>query len=234
MTDEVDASLDLTGAGKIAKAIPPGAWQEAVDTACSTFSDLVAPITKTTEGLGRLIEAKFGRLADVEKVFAADAVQRARAKVEASARKPSGRQKARVLLATLEGSANESDEPMREIWANLVANELLDGQVHPEFPRILERLSSHDALALAEIAESHRARRVKVAASRLMAQFSLFGLDLSTVVEEPADFSSEHLQRLDLIRQSAGIWTLTQFGAEFVKAVTDPSDVSESEEESSV
>lgn len=50
---------DLAGIGKIAEAIPEAGWQKAIDTACDTFTDLIAPITKTTAGLGGLIQAKF-------------------------------------------------------------------------------------------------------------------------------------------------------------------------------
>jgi len=37
---------------------------------------------------------------------------------------------------------------------NLLAQEILDGQVHPEFPAILRRLSAQDAQMLSEIAST--------------------------------------------------------------------------------
>jgi len=109
------SSLDLTGAGKLAKAIPPKAWNKIVDTACKAFSDLIAPITKTTAGVGRLIEAKFKRMTEVEKVFAADAVQRAKEKVEKSKRKMSQKPKSRNLIAAIEGAANETDDSLTRL-----------------------------------------------------------------------------------------------------------------------
>ena len=47
MTNE-DSGLDLTGAGALANAIPKKGWKKLIDTACDTFSDLIAPITMTT------------------------------------------------------------------------------------------------------------------------------------------------------------------------------------------
>jgi hypothetical protein len=76
--NEEDKSLDFTGIGKVAKAIPAKSWNILVTTACDTFSQLIAPITATTYGLGRLIQAKFNGMTDVQKVLAADAVNRAK------------------------------------------------------------------------------------------------------------------------------------------------------------
>lgn len=223
MSDD-DNSLDLTGAGKLAKAIPPKAWEKIVDTTCKTFSDLVAPITKTTAGIGRLIEAKFKKMADVEKVFAADAVKRVKEKVDKSERKPIDNPKSKILLAAIDYASTESDDSLRDIWANLIANEILDGQVHPEFPKTLERLSSNDAITLAEIGENQKDKRIRAAASELTASISILGIKLSSsMFEEPSDFSREHLTRLGIIKKKSGQWMLTHFGAEFLKAVTDPS-----------
>jgi hypothetical protein len=59
--------LDIVGIGKAARAIPAKAWTTVVETACEIFKQLLAPITGTTTGLGRLIEAKFDRLVDAER-----------------------------------------------------------------------------------------------------------------------------------------------------------------------
>lgn len=52
-----DNSLDVVGIGKLAEAVPDESWNRLVDTACCTFNELLAPITSTTGGLGRLITA---------------------------------------------------------------------------------------------------------------------------------------------------------------------------------
>ncbi|MEP2183364.1 hypothetical protein, partial [Roseibium sp.] len=114
-----NGDLDVAGIGKVAQAIPKEGWKKAIDTACDTFTDLISPITKTTSGLGGLIQAKFDAMIDVQKVFAADAVQRARLKtqhIDASRRIPPS---ARVLVSAIEEASVESDENLRDIWANL-------------------------------------------------------------------------------------------------------------------
>ena len=40
---EDDKSLDLTGIGKFAKAVPAASWDRLVKTACDTFSQLIEP-----------------------------------------------------------------------------------------------------------------------------------------------------------------------------------------------
>ena len=217
-----DSSLDLSGAGKLAQAIPKEGWKKLINTACDTFSDLIAPITKTTAGLGGLIQAKFDAMLDTQKVFAADAVYRAKEKVDHTGRTVSSIPKAKVLIPSIENASTETNDGLREIWANLIANEMLDANVHPEFPSILNRLSSNDAMVLADIAENNKKAKVKSAAKALAGSIKIIGISVDFAFEEPGDFSREHLERLGLIKKPQGIWTLTYFGEEFVKAVTDP------------
>ena len=219
---EEDTSLDLTGVGKLAKAIPEKSWNRLVKTTCNTFSQLISPITATTAGLGKLIEAKFDRMADIQKVFAADAVRRAKEKIEKVGRSPERPPKAVVLIRAIENASNETDDNLREVWSNLIANEILDGQVHPEFPQILVRMSSNDAVTLAEIAESSSKDSVKRATRAAVFGLTIMGLSFSALVEEDTDFSREHLRDLHLIRQSSGQWRLTLTGEELLKAVADP------------
>lgn len=221
MADE-DKSLDLTGIGKLAKAIPASSWNKLVKTACDTFLSLLSPITAATTGLGRLIQAKFDGMVDVQKVLAADSVRRAKEKVENAGRKPKGNPKSVILIKAIESASNETDNNLRDIWANLIANEILDNQVHPEFPRTLERLSSNDALTLAEIAEQSRKDSVKKATRAFLYGLKFMGIDFSTLLGQDTDFSREHLRNLNLITKNSGEWHLTLFGEEFLKAVADP------------
>ena len=172
MSDD-DKSLDVTGIGKLAKAIPASSWNRLVKTACDTFSELISPITATTYGLGQLIQAKFDGMVDAQKVLAADAVARARKKVEKSGKQPKGSPKAVILVKAVENASNESDGNLRDIWANLIANELLSNDVHPEFPRILERLSTSDAAVLAEIGEATGKNSVKKAGKAALYHFEI-------------------------------------------------------------
>lgn len=218
-----DQSLDLVGLGKLASAIPDPAWQKLVDTACDTFSAIVLPITATTEGLGRLIEARFNRLTDVEKVFAADTVQKAQKKAANSSNKIQGKVKSTVMISAIEKAAVETDETIRDIWANLIANELLGKDVHPEFPLILERLSSNDALVLVEIAEGSQKDKMKQIVKAVASNLNVIGLSFASLVQEETDFYREHLKNLSLIRNSEGTWRLTLIGEKFLESVSDPS-----------
>jgi hypothetical protein len=220
--NEEDKSLDFTGIGKVAKAIPAKSWNRLVKTACDTFSQLIAPITSTTYGLGRLIQAKFNGMTDVQKIFAADAVNRARQKTEKANTPLKDNPKAIIILQALENASNETDDNIRDIWANLIANEILTNDVHPDFPNILKRLSSKDAVVLAEIGESNSKDTVKKAIKATVFHLSIMGIAFSSIVAEESDFSREHLHNLGLIKKISGQWSLTLIGEEFLKSVADP------------
>ena len=222
MADE--GGLDLIGAGKLAKAIPQKAWVQLVDTACTTFKAALAPLTATTSGVGRLIEAKFDRLVDAEKVLAAQMMERATQKVLASKRKPTGKAKASIVIAAVEAAASETDAVLRELWSNLVAQEITDGKVHPEFPKILSRLSAGDAQLLAQIAEREKDKSItlKRALKRFTASVSVFGASIELFdPEDSASFTHEHLASLHLIRSSQGNTSLTLTGKAFIESVSD-------------
>jgi Abortive infection alpha len=212
MSDK-SVSVDPTGLGTIAKAIPKESWNKLVTVACDTFSDLVAPITKTTAGLGGLIEGKFKSMIDAQKVFAADALARAGKKFESTGRVPTAPPKAKVLLPAIESASLETDDGLRDIWANLIANEMLDAIVHPEFPSILSRLGPHDAKVLSEIAQNSTKTWVKLAAKGLFS-IGIPGV-LSIQVGERDDFSREHLGRLGLVKKSGGSGHLRFLGRRF-------------------
>ena len=222
MADE-DRSLDLAGIGKLANSIPESAWQKFVDTACDTFSNIIAPVTSTTLGLGKLLEAKFDGMIEAQKLLATDAVQRANQKIEKSNQQPQGKIKSTIIIHAIEKTSIETDENIRDIWANLIANEILKGDVHPEFPRLLERLSSNDAIVLLEIAENSQKDKIKLAIRTIAMSLNILGVSFSALLEDKTDFHREHLWNLNLIQKLDGKWYLTLLGEEFLKSVSDPS-----------
>lgn len=219
---EQKSEVYFSGLGRIAGVIPKEGWKKAIDTACDTFTDLISPITETTSGLGGLIRAKFDEMIDVQKVFAADAVYRAREKVEKSNISPNPRPSARVLVNSIEQASLESDSDLRDIWANLIANEMSSGDVHPEFPTILARMSAQDAMLLSKIAERNSNKYVKLSARSLSVALGFLGASVALRMDEGSDANHEQLERLALIERSDGVWWLTHFGEKFVRAVTDP------------
>jgi hypothetical protein len=99
----------------------------------------------------------------------------------------------------------------------------LDGDVHPEFPRLVERLSSNDAIVLLEIAEKSQKEKIKLAVRAVTVSLNILGVSLSALLEDESDFNREHLRNLHLIQKLEGTWKLTLFGEEFLKSVSDPS-----------
>lgn len=217
-------SLDLIGVGKLAKAIPAKSWSQIVDTACLTFREVFAPITSTTSGLGRLIDAKFDRLVDAEKVLVAKAMANAAKKAGGKKRTHNRLPKASILIGSIERTAIETDGVLRELWSNLIAQELIDGSVHPEFLSILSRLSAADAHVLAKIAENEKDPNFKTKKIAARFKVSLVGIVISgaDIFREETTFSTEHLSNLGLIGSENGIWSLTLTGKAFISAVSDP------------
>ena len=215
-----DRSLDIVGVGKLAEAVPDQVWTSVVDTACITFKQLISPLTAITSGTGRLIEAKFDRLVDAEKVIASQTISRANEKASRSSRKRKNEPKPSIILKVIENSSTEVDTTLRELWTNLVANELVDGSVHPEFVRILSRLSAVDAQRLIEIAqEPEQKLPIKIALEIL----NLLNAKISLPEDKPTTFIDVHLSTLNLIKKSGGIWKATITGRAFLEAVSDPS-----------
>jgi len=136
--------LDITGAGEIAKAIPEKAWTRLVDATCTTFEQCLAPLTATMSGVGRLIQAKFERMVEAEKILATDVLERATERASSAVANPSPAIKANIIVAVLENTGSEADVNLRELWANLLAQEITTGNVHPEVVRILPRLAAQE------------------------------------------------------------------------------------------
>lgn len=218
MTDET--SLDIAGFGEVAKAIPAKAWTQIVDTACTSFRELIAPLTATTSGVGRLIEARFDRLVDAQKVLASETVSKA---TEKSANRefatPPTIKSARVVVAVIECSSSETDPLLRELWANLLATEFGSNAVHPEFPAILSKLSAQDAQVLAQIAKSSAGKNVQLlkTVNDIFAVFKVLGVQLRW--REEKTFAHEHLETLHLISEDRGAFSLTLFGQEFLRTI---------------
>jgi hypothetical protein len=220
-----DDGVDFTGIGKAMQAIPQSAWSQLVDTACRSFDKTLSPITETAHGIGRLIKAKFDHMIDVEQVMAAEAVETARRKAAQTGKTPQI-PRPQILLQVIENASQEVDAGVRELWSNLLAQEMLTHGVHPEIGRVLARISFDDAQLLVRITEAK-----PTSSSRLFAEAVNIALLAIPIVggsfhrfgSEPTTFNHDHLQNLGLIDIRDGKWELTAFGEGFIEAVTDPS-----------
>lgn len=223
-----DKSLDVTGAGKIAKAIPAKAWTRLFDTACTTFEQCLAPFTATTSGVGRLIQAKFDRMVEAEKILAADVLERATQRAFAAEKRPTGAIKANVVIAALDHAGQQTDVNLRELWANLLAQEITGGDVHPEVVRILSRLTAQEAQFLANLAEDSTDTALQIQlksfAKALDASLSvsILGVTISARQRRHSSFSEALLEELGLIEKFEGRWLLSTIGEEFIRSVAGP------------
>lgn len=213
--------LDLTGIGALGKAVPAKAWNEMVSTACNTFKQCIAPITATTAGIGRLIEAKFDKLVESEKLLASKCLRDATQKIENAGKTRSSKHKSKVVLAAIEESATQSEEAIHYLWSNLLAQELINGGVHPEIPRILARLSTEDAVLLAQIAEADKEKLPIKVLKAFTCALPIVGL-FSRQIQEKTTFNHTHLKNLGLVEKVEGLWLLTIVGREFIKCVGGP------------
>jgi hypothetical protein len=222
-----DGGAEIAVVGKLAKAIPPKAWTKLVDTACTTFVQCVAPITATTSGIGRLIESRFNKMLDPEKVLASECMMMGTDKANKSGRKRKKNIQAPIILGAIEESSTQTDETMRALWSNLIAQELTSDSVHPEFPMILSRLSAREAHVLADIAKRNpRDKSIAKIIDAFSKSFRIpfVGFRISDVLpDEKSSFEHTHLKLLNVIDLVNGKWELTIIGEAFIKSVSDPS-----------
>lgn len=201
---------------QIAKSVPKEAWSQLAKTACETFEKLILPVTATTEGVGRLIQNKFNQLSDEQKVIATKCMQEAESKTRLRVQKRNVVVKPAVVYEALDNTDNQTDETIRTLWSNLLANEFAGGSVHPEIAKLLSKLTTQDAILLVKIAEKDTVS-VPAMVFKLLASKVTLGL-----MNEKKTFNHIHLENLGLIQNLENIWHLTTTGRELLNCVRDP------------
>ncbi len=147
--------IDLVGLGKVAKAIPPEVYKQGAKTVLKTFESLVAPLTQTTDGFGRLIRQKFDYWVEEQKAIGTITLQQAviraseRAEKEGKNLQPPGHPK--TFLRALEEASLETDSVVHEMWVNLLASQIIDPVSHPRFVNILAQLGPAEARLLTSL-----------------------------------------------------------------------------------
>jgi hypothetical protein len=128
----------------------------------------------------------------------------------------------------LQHSGSETDVNLRELWANLLAQEIVCGDVHPEVVKILSRLTAQEAQVLAELAAAKKDSALQVAVRSLVGSLdtklsvSIFGINVSARRRRHSNFSEALLESLGLIEKFDGDWVLSIIGEEFVRSVAGP------------
>lgn len=153
MTDSSnDRSLDLLGIGKLVKSIPPEVYTRSTKTALAMLEELASPVTETTAGLGRYIKQKFDNMVDIEKARGSyaveEAIRRAREKSHITGRIMQSPASPKTFVKAIEEASKESDPLLYEMWANLLASQLVEETCHPHFVEILSHFSPAEAKLL--------------------------------------------------------------------------------------
>lgn len=144
--------LDIHGFSKIAKEIPPAVYEHTATVLLSTFQKLTSPITETTSGLGRYLRQKFDNMVDAEKAIAVytieKAITRAKEKAQLTRRALHSPESSKTFVKAVEEASKEMDPLLHEMWANLIASQLIEETCHPHFVEILPHFSPAEAKLL--------------------------------------------------------------------------------------
>jgi hypothetical protein len=122
-----------------------------------------------------------------------------------------------VVYEALANTDSQTDNTIRDLWSNLLANEFTDGSVHPEIAKILSRLTSSDAVLLLKIAQQDEATSLTIKVLKAVASRTTLGL-----FNERKTFNHVHLAKLGLITELERVWVLTTVGRELMRVVSDP------------
>ena len=150
-----DRSVDIFGLGRIASAIPDRVYELSASTLVRTFESLLAPITETTGGLGRYVRQKFLNMVAAEKAIAVYTIGEAIHKAQERSRKAgisiTAPASTKTFVKAIEEASREDDVVLHEMWANLLASQLVDQACPPFFVELLSSLGKPEALILLEL-----------------------------------------------------------------------------------
>jgi hypothetical protein len=238
-----NTSLDLVGFGKVAQAIPPEVYKQSTKTVLNTFESLVAPLTQTTDGVGRLIRQTFDNWVEVRKAIGTytleQAVIRANARAEKQGELLQPPTHPKTFLRALEEGSLGTDSVVHEMWVNLLASQLIDHNNHPRFVSILSQLGPAEARLLASLKPRPKDPRLDFFLGVTEAHFGMEGRWLSALgqPDQPWNLSVTLLCQQSLTNVSPQLRTpeqmsrgetlplllhLTSFGEAFMAAGASP------------
>ncbi|WP_370980219.1 hypothetical protein [Agaribacterium sp. ZY112] len=132
---------------KLAEKVPEEVYLQATDVSLKTFQKLIAPVTETTDGLGRYIRQRFDNMVAIEKALAVHALERACSKVD----KIEPLDHPKSFIVALDEASKETDEVLSEMWINLLSCQLSNKPINPSFSNTLSNLGRDDAILLDSI-----------------------------------------------------------------------------------
>jgi hypothetical protein len=150
--EPIKSGFDFAGIGKVAQAIPSEVYKQTTATVLKTFESLVAPLTQTADGMGRLIRQTFDTWIEVRQAIGTytlqQAVIRAKARMEKQGKTLQPPTHPKTFIRALEEGSLETDSVMHEMWVNLLASSLSDRDSHPRLVSILSQLGPAEARLL--------------------------------------------------------------------------------------
>jgi len=143
---------DLAGIGRIAEAIPDHVYERSIDTICDTFEALIAPLTETTTGWGRILHQKFDNMVKAQKAAACYTIKQAIDKAKRKAEKMKTDVRSPIhpksFIRSIEEASIETDPTLHEMWENILASQLVDDNFHPHYVELLSHFSPAEAKLL--------------------------------------------------------------------------------------
>ncbi len=167
------------------------------------------------QGVGRLIQNKFQKLSVEQQIIAAKCIQEAKEKARLKTKNPNTVVKPAVVYEAFDNTDQQTDETIRTLWSNLLANEFSEGNVHPEIAKLLSKITTQDAILLVKI-EEETAGSSPALVIKMLAKMALGFLN------KKKTFNHIHLQNIGLIQHIDNVWSLTVVGREFLRCVSDP------------
>ncbi|MGE3311269.1 MAG: Abi-alpha family protein [Limisphaerales bacterium] len=137
---------------KIGEAkLPKGLFGESAAALLQIVTDVLAPVTASTAGIGRWIAQKFETKVQIEQALAVVAIQEAVQRAVAKAGRLLPPPHPKSFIRAIEEVSLETDPTLREMWTNLLASQMSGGEGHPHFVEILAHLSPEEAHLFLEL-----------------------------------------------------------------------------------
>ena len=198
-----------------------------------TFGDsvvkLASPATELAGGVGKTIKIFFDLLLPGEIELFEDVVIRVLKNLhEKGQLSISPNTNAKTVIHSFEEVKYETNEYLRELWSNLISQELLEGEISPIYVEILGKMTRGDAETLKTIydgfdSEEEKENLRKQAFLYKSLRYSGKSLDHQAIeLFEKQTSEEEHLEELGLIWPSGRRWFITPLGLKLLETIFKP------------
>ena len=132
--------------------LPPEVYIKFTDATIDIIQKILSPVTSITNGLGRYIIQKFENSVNIQKALYCYTLQIAFEKAKNKALKHGILLKKPVheksFLISLDEASMEFNQDLHNKWVNLISDQLVNENFHPNYVNILKALSPKEAKIL--------------------------------------------------------------------------------------